>query len=90
MNEPPTDPRRTVRRSRRWTNLSRTLRAQAGRCAACGDPRSAADLTVDHIEPLAARPDLAYEPSNLRVLCRDCHAELDDAYPDPDRRRRRR
>lgn len=32
-----------------------------------------ATLEVDHIEELKDRPDLALEPTNMRVLCRDCH-----------------
>lgn len=30
-------------------------------------------LEVDHIEELKDRPDLALDPNNLRVLCKDCH-----------------
>lgn len=30
-------------------------------------------LTVDHIIPVAARPDLAFEETNLQVLCRACN-----------------
>lgn len=30
-------------------------------------------LEIDHIEELKDRPDLAFDDSNLRTLCKDCH-----------------
>lgn len=32
-----------------------------------------ATLEVDHIKELQYYPKLAFEPSNLRTLCHDCH-----------------
>lgn len=32
--------------------------------------------TVDHIIPVAERPDLADEPTNLRAACRSCNENL--------------
>lgn len=41
-------------------------------CLALGIPRKA--TSVDHIEPLVLRPDLACTMSNLQPLCDPCHA----------------
>lgn len=30
-------------------------------------------LQVDHIKPLGTHPGLAFDPSNLQVLCEDCN-----------------
>ncbi|WP_226995885.1 HNH endonuclease [Gordonia phthalatica] len=43
-------------------------------CSACG---ATEDLTVDHIQPLHLRPDLAYTLTNLDVLCRSCNGAKD-------------
>lgn len=40
----------------------------------CGTRR---DLTVDHIIPRTVAPQLAYDPENLRTLCRRCHGKAD-------------
>ena len=32
---------------------------------------------IHHIEPLATRPDLAYEETNLAPVCVACHAEIE-------------
>lgn len=32
-------------------------------------------LEVDHIKPVALYPDLEFQESNLRTLCRPCHAK---------------
>jgi thymidylate synthase (FAD) len=33
-------------------------------------------LELHHMEPVSMRPDLAYEDSNIAVLCRDCHRAI--------------
>jgi 5-methylcytosine-specific restriction endonuclease McrA len=38
------------------------------------NPRSRRAPQVDHIVPLHIRPDLAFERSNLRVVCLSCNA----------------
>ena len=48
---------------RRWRNLRAAVLAQSDICAECGRP--GAD-TVDHIIPVAERPDLTYDLTNLR------------------------
>src|SRR5699024_2040843 len=50
-----------------WKQLSARLRRMQPWCTICG---TSDDLTVDHIVPYDERPDLAYEISNLQVLCR--------------------
>ena len=39
-------------------------------CAMCGDRATA----VDHRVPVSERPDLAFERSNLRPICRKCNS----------------
>ncbi|WP_051406780.1 HNH endonuclease [Nocardia sp. CNY236] len=55
----------------RWKRLSRRLRQIQPWCTSCG---ATDELTVDHIEPVCARPDLAYELGNLQVLCKRCNS----------------
>ncbi|WP_143769462.1 HNH endonuclease [Skermania sp. ID1734] len=45
-------------------------------CTTCG---STDRLSVDHIIPAALRPDLAYETTNLQVLCLTCNGRKDGA-----------
>jgi 5-methylcytosine-specific restriction endonuclease McrA len=49
------------------------LRNCNGRCTLCGTPPGKYSLHVDHIKPRSLRPDLALDPANLQVLCRDCN-----------------
>lgn len=60
----------------RWKRLSKRLRRMQPWCSTCG---STNDLTVDHIVPIALRPDLTYTLSNLDVLCRSCNGRKDAA-----------
>ena len=69
-------------RGRRWRALAAEIRDRDGHtCQQCGATK---DLTVDHVRPVAAMTaeDLAagaaYEPSNLRTLCRSCNARKGD------------
>lgn len=39
-----------------------------------GKKRGKPSPEVDHIQPVKDRPDLAYELSNLRTLCKSCHS----------------
>lgn len=60
----------------RWAKLSKQLRAAHPWCAEC---KATNDLTVDHIVPLVdLHPDLRYEISNLKVLCRRCNSRKGD------------
>ena len=65
-----------IRKTYRW----RCVRAQVLRqeplcrpCVAAGRTELARE--VDHIEPLTARPDLAFVPENLQPICKSCHAK---------------
>lgn len=77
------DPRlaaaQAIRNGRAWRRLSAAFRLEHPLCALClveGRERAAVD--VDHKEPLAIRPDLAYEWGNLQALCRACHNRKTD------------
>ena len=50
-------------------------------CQVCHDAPAG---EVDHIEPLAVAPERAFDPENLRAICRACHA-LRDARSTPQR-----
>ncbi len=70
-----------VYKSARWLKVRRmVLRRQP----ICADPHGVHRATgevvpaldVDHIRPLAERPDLAFTLTNLRGLCRSCHSRI--------------
>lgn len=68
-----------VKRSERlriadWCARNRTefLRAANYECNRC---RGNLNLELHHIETVAERPDLAYEPTNIEVICKECHRE---------------
>ena len=42
-------------------------------CQVCGN----AGLDVAHMQSRHERPDLEFEPTNARVLCRGCHLKVD-------------
>jgi 5-methylcytosine-specific restriction endonuclease McrA len=57
---------------RRWPALRlQALRRDGWRCVQCGRRHR---LEVDHIEPVAKRPDLAFCLDNLQTLCGPHHA----------------
>lgn len=69
--------RRTAQRfysSPEWRRVRDAVRRRDGACLECGTRR---DLTVDHIIPRTKAPELAYDPENLRTLCRRCHGRAD-------------
>lgn len=61
--------------SDQWIKLRyRTLMARGNHCECCGDRWSIGNpIQVDHIKPRSKFPDLALEPTNLQVLCRNCN-----------------
>jgi 5-methylcytosine-specific restriction protein A len=79
---------RAVTRGARWRALRlQALRRDGFRCRSCGER---GELEVDHIEPVRARPDLAWSLDNLQALCVSCHtrktrSELGLAPSNPDR-----
>jgi len=85
-DEPPSNdndlPERRLRSTNRWKECSKSIR----RCnPLCADPlghhakdgRPVPSEEVHHIEPLAKRPDLAFDGSNLIALCRKCHEAVE-------------
>jgi 5-methylcytosine-specific restriction endonuclease McrA len=62
--------------SARWRRVRDQVRERDGECLDCG---TTSDLTVDHAIPRTIAPELAYEPANLRTLCRRCHGRKDGA-----------
>lgn len=66
----------------RWRKLrQQVLQEQNYECQECkrqgrvtlADPEKHKSLDIDHIEELSVRPDLAYEITNLQILCIPCH-----------------
>lgn len=63
---------REVYRDRRWPALRQaTLRRDGWCCVQC---QSKLRLQVDHVLPVRANPELAFDPGNLQVLCGSCHS----------------
>lgn len=61
-----------VLRSRRWKGLRlEALRRDGWRCVQCG---ARGRLEVDHIKPVRAAPEAAFDLENLQSLCPACHA----------------
>jgi len=68
-----------IRHTMRWQKVRKYYLASYPLCA---DPygvhqreqRIEAASQVDHVIPLASRPDLAYDWTNLQSLCVPCHA----------------
>ena len=60
----------------RWRRLARRHLAANPLCVFCGR------LTelVDHVAPRLDRPDLAYDPANLRSCCRACHSRFGEKH----------
>lgn len=61
--------------SDQWIKLRyQTLTKHGNNCGCCGRSWNVGNpLQVDHIKPRSIFPDLALEPSNLQVLCRECN-----------------
>ena len=62
----------------RWKNLSLRVRRAMPWCQDCG---ATTHLQADHIVPLKARPDWAYELANLTVRCASCNGHKSDTMP---------
>lgn len=64
-----------------WPELATKVRRRDGhRCVLCGSSGKdkltlRARLEVDHIKPVALFPELEFDETNLRTLCRPCHAK---------------
>jgi thymidylate synthase (FAD) len=66
----------------RWRNLvaqkckgyhSEILQKQNNRCAISGARINLSNSEVDHIHPVYSHPSLAFEKTNLQVLCKEAH-----------------
>ena len=60
-----------------WRKFSESIRRHRHYvCERCGQPGN----FVHHIHPLTERnvsdPDIALNPSNMQLLCRQCHEEI--------------
>jgi 5-methylcytosine-specific restriction endonuclease McrA len=55
----------------RWARVRLlALRRDGFKCAECGSRHR---LECHHVKPVRTHPELAFDLSNLRTLCRDCH-----------------
>lgn len=61
--------------SEEWRLLRyQALKRDGGKCACCGRSRKdGVVMHVDHIKPKSRYPQLAFDLSNLQVLCDDCN-----------------
>jgi len=71
------DRRRLVYNTRRWRRLRElALDRSGGLCERCEkNGMTVPAAVVHHVEPVARRPELAWELGNLECLCRRCHDE---------------
>ena len=60
-------------KSKAWRRLRREVLSINHKCEACGDLLSRKE--VHHMIPRLERPDLAFNKSNLAVLCKSCHSK---------------
>ena len=66
---------------RTWQRLRKAILAASPLCRFCDAAGMAVEATeVDHIQPIAERPDLRLDPDNLRGLCGPCHARRTADY----------
>lgn len=62
-----------VTSTRRWQAVRHAVLERDGwACVKCGARRR---LEVDHVLPVRARPDLAFDPRNCQTLCGPCHTK---------------
>lgn len=65
--------------SREWRGFrTRVLKELDRICSICNQEVFGSDITLDHILPMSKHPDLALEPTNVRVLCRVCNSRKRD------------
>ena len=74
---------RRIRDSAAWKKARAWFTAQNPLCCdpwqVHGETSPALTTQVHHVEPLSARPDLAFDADNLRPLCDYCHARVEFA-----------
>ena len=65
--------------SKEWRAFrTRMLKQLDHICNDCGIEVFGNNITLDHILPMSKHPDLALEPTNIRVLCRVCNSRKRD------------
>lgn len=69
------------RKGRPWRRLREQVRRTESVCASCGKPFDPAfqfphpmSFSVDHIEPVSLRPELAMERTNLQAMHLGCNS----------------
>ena len=69
---------KTRRNNRRRINRVKPdiYERQAGRCFVCGQPFALVELHAHHIKPVSTHPKLVADPSNIRLVCKECHQLL--------------
>lgn len=61
-----------VQKTQRWKAVRLQAKRRDGwKCVTCG---SVGRLEVDHIIPVRAAPERAYDLTNLQTLCSSCHS----------------
>lgn len=59
------------RHGKRWMRYARWYKSQHPICEECGERLT---QEVHHIRPVSEAPQLTFDESNVRGLCRPCHA----------------
>ena len=79
-------PRSRGRSGHKWRKARERVKRQTSTCWICGDPidKSLAwpdpmSFSVDHVEPLSLREDLALSPTNLRGAHLICNTKRGNA-----------
>jgi len=71
--------------TRRWQVLRMAVLERDGwACVDCGATRGR--LEIDHVKPVRARPDLAFDPANCAARCTPCHTRktrIECGHPAP-------
>ena len=63
------------RKSARYRTLRKeVMERDVWKCVLCGD---GGELEVDHIKSYSKYPELRFEKTNLRTLCKPCHRDTD-------------
>ena len=74
-----------VTSTRRWQLLRlAVLERDEWACVDCGQTRGR--LEIDHVQPVRARPDLAFDPANCATRCSSCHTKktrIECGHPAP-------
>ena len=52
------------------------MKERGNHCELCGQSFSDSKMELHHKKPQSQYPELRYEPSNIMLLCHDCHAGL--------------